>query len=119
VTREPSPTFNSIIARPRASHSRDFGLVKHALNLYWNWERFTRYTERAVSAIRALVIACDRSGDIHKDFDPIGVVRASIGVANVATSPDWQHSAKWLVDTLIIGSCQTTYAGLGSSESSL
>ena len=72
------------------------------------------YTERAVSAIRALVIAFD----IHKVFDPIDVVRASIG-ANVATSPDWQHSAKRLVDTLIIGSCQTTYAGLGSSESSL
>ena len=118
MTREPSSTFNSIIAHPRASHSRDFGLVKHALNRNWNWERFTRYRERAVSAIRALVIACDRSGEIHKDFDPIDVVRASIG-ANVATSPDWQHSAKRLVDTLIIGSCQTTYAGLGSSESSL
>ena len=63
--------------------------MKHALNRNWNWERFRRYTERAVSAIRSLVIACDRSGDIHKDFDPIDVVRASIGVANVATSPDW------------------------------
>ena len=60
-----------------------------------------------MSAIRALVIAFD----IHKVFDPIDVVRASIGVANMATSPDWQHSAKRLVDTLIIGSCQTTYAG--------
>jgi hypothetical protein len=60
-----------------------------------------------------LVIGCDRSGDIHKDFDPIDVVPASIGVANVATSPKSQHSAKRLVDTLIIASCQTTYAGLG------
>ena len=119
MTREPSSTFNSIIAHPRASHSRDFGLVKHALNRNWNWERFTRYRERAVSAIRALVIACDRSGEIHKDFDPIDVVRASIGVATWRPVQDWQHSAKWLVDTLIIGSCQTTYAGLGSRESSL
>jgi hypothetical protein len=39
------------------------------------------------------------------------VVLASIGVANEATSPDWQHSAKRLVDTLIIGFCQTTDAG--------
>jgi len=39
-----------------------------------------------------------------KDLDPIDLLRALIGVANVATSPDWQQSAKRLVDILVTGS---------------
>jgi hypothetical protein len=39
-----------------------------------------------------------------KDLDPIDLLRALIGVANVATSPDWQQSAKRLVDILVAGS---------------
>jgi hypothetical protein len=54
-------------------------------------------------AIRALVKRAIKSGDIRKDLDPIDLLRALIGVANVATSPDWQQSAKRLVDILIIG----------------
>ncbi len=45
-----------------------------------------------------------KSGDIRKDLDPIDLLRALIGVANVATSPDWQQSARRLVDILITGS---------------
>ena len=55
-------------------------------------------------AIRALVKRAIKSGDIRKDLDPIDLLRALVGVANVATSPDWQQSAKRLVDILIIGS---------------
>jgi len=55
-------------------------------------------------AIRALVKLAIKSGDIRKDLDPIDLLRALICVANVATSPDWQQSAKRLVDILIIGS---------------
>jgi AcrR family transcriptional regulator len=55
-------------------------------------------------AIRALVKRAVKSGDIRKDLDPIDLLRALIGVANVATSPDWQQSAKRLVDILITGS---------------
>ena len=55
-------------------------------------------------AIRALVKRAIKSGDIRKDLDPIDLLRALIGVANVATSPDWQQSAKRLVDILITGS---------------
>ena len=54
-------------------------------------------------AIRALVKRAIKSGDIRKDLDPIDLLRALIGVANVATSPDWQQSAKRLVDILITG----------------
>ena len=55
-------------------------------------------------AIRALVKRAIKSGDIRKDLDPIDLLRALLGVANVANSPDWQQSARRLVDILIIGS---------------
>lgn len=55
-------------------------------------------------AIRALVKRAIKSGDIRKDLDPIDLLRALIGVANVATSPDWRQSARRLVDILITGS---------------
>src|ERR1700683_4232548 len=55
-------------------------------------------------AIRALVKRAIKSGDIRKDLDPVDLLRALIGVANVASSPDWQQSARRLVDILITGS---------------
>jgi AcrR family transcriptional regulator len=55
-------------------------------------------------AIRALVKRAIKSGEIRKDLDPIDLLRALIGVANVASSPDWQQSARRLVDILITGS---------------
>ena len=54
-------------------------------------------------ALRALVKRAIKSGDIRKDLDPIDLLRALVGVANVATSPDWQQSARRLVDILIAG----------------
>lgn len=58
-------------------------------------------------AIRALVKRAIKSGDIRKDLDPIDLLRALIGFAHVATSPDWQASARRLVDILITGSRPT------------
>jgi len=55
-------------------------------------------------ATRRLVKRAIKSGDIRQDLDPIDLLRALIGVANVATSPDWQQSAKRLVEILIAGS---------------
>ena len=55
-------------------------------------------------AIRALVKRAIRSGEIRKDLDPLDLLRALVGVAHVATSPDWQQSAKRLVEILITGS---------------
>ena len=54
-------------------------------------------------ALRALVKRAIKSGDIRKDLDPIDLLRALVGVAHVATSPDWQQSARRLVDILILG----------------
>jgi AcrR family transcriptional regulator len=55
-------------------------------------------------AIRALVKRAIKSGDIRKDLDPMDLIRALVGVANVTTSPDWQRSARRLVDILVTGS---------------
>jgi len=55
-------------------------------------------------AIRALVKRAIKSGEIRKDLDPIDLLRALIGVSNVASSPDWQQSARRLVDILVTGS---------------
>jgi AcrR family transcriptional regulator len=55
-------------------------------------------------AIEALVKRAINSGDIRKDLDAFDLLRALIGVSNVASVPDWQQSAKRLVDILILGS---------------
>lgn len=55
-------------------------------------------------AIDALVKRAIESGDIRKDLDPFDLLRALIGVSNVASGPDWQQSARRLVDILITGS---------------
>jgi AcrR family transcriptional regulator len=62
---------------------------------------------QAQGAIRSLVKRAIKSGDIRKDLDPVDLLRALVGVANVATSPDWQQSARRLVDILILGSRPT------------
>jgi hypothetical protein len=50
-----------------------------------------------------LVKRAVKSADIRKDLDPIDLLRALIGVSNVSTSPDWQQSARRLVEILISG----------------
>src|SRR5215467_5031626 len=47
-------------------------------------------------AIDALVKRAIKSGDIRRDLDPFDLLRALIGVSNVASSPDWQQSARRL-----------------------
>jgi AcrR family transcriptional regulator len=55
-------------------------------------------------AIRALVKRCIQSGDIRKDLDALDLLKALVGVAYVPATPDWQQSARRLVDILIAGS---------------
>jgi hypothetical protein len=78
-----APALNTLVGGPKvleASHSQI-------------WE-----------AVRGLVKRAIKSGDIRKGLDPIDLLRALIGVASMATSPDWQQSARRLVDVLITGS---------------
>jgi AcrR family transcriptional regulator len=55
-------------------------------------------------AVNALVKRAIESGDIRPDLDPLDLLRALIGVSNVASGPDWAQSAKRLVHILILGS---------------
>ena len=59
---------------------------------------------RITGAIQGLVKRAIESGDIRRDLDPFDLLRALIGVSNVASGPDWKQSAKRLVDILILGS---------------
>jgi hypothetical protein len=54
-------------------------------------------------ALRTLVKRAIKSGDIRKDLDPIDLIRAIVGVANVSAGPGWKQSARRLVDILILG----------------
>ena len=79
-----APVLNALVGDPKKVFEASYGQI-------WG-------------AIRALVKRAIKSGDIRKDLDPIDLLRALIGVANVSTSPDWQQSARRLVDILISGS---------------
>ena len=65
---------------------------------------FEASRSRIRGAIDALVRRAIESGDIRKDLEPFDLLRALIGVSNVASGPGWQQSARRLVDILITGS---------------
>jgi AcrR family transcriptional regulator len=79
-----APAVNTLVGDPKKVFEASYAQVQEAL--------------------RALVKRAVRSGDIRNDLDPLDLLRALVGVANVAASPDWQQSAKRLVDILITGS---------------
>jgi AcrR family transcriptional regulator len=79
-----APALNALVGDPHRIFEASYGQI---------WE-----------AVRALVKRAIKSGDIRKDLDAIDLLRALVGVANVATGPDWQKSARRLVDILISGS---------------
>lgn len=58
-------------------------------------------------AIRALVKRAILSGDVRKDLEPVDLLKALVGVAYMSSSPDWQESARRLVDILVTGSRPT------------
>jgi AcrR family transcriptional regulator len=58
-------------------------------------------------AIEALTKRAIQNGDIRRDVVPFDLLRALIGVSHVASGPDWQQSARRLVDILITGSRPT------------
>jgi len=55
-------------------------------------------------AIDSLVKRAIKNRDIRSDLEPFDLLRALVGVSNVASGPDWQQSARRLVDILISGS---------------
>jgi AcrR family transcriptional regulator len=54
-------------------------------------------------ALHSLVARAVRSGELRRDVEPDDLLRALVGVAHVDAGPDWQASARRLVDLLIAG----------------
>ena len=55
-------------------------------------------------AIDSLVKRAINTREIRSDLEPFDLLRALIGVSHVASGPEWQQSARRLVDILITGS---------------
>jgi len=79
-----APALNTMVGGPSKVLQSSGGLVKNA--------------------IRTLVERAIESGDIRGDLEPIDLLRALIGVSNVASDPNWKQSARRLVDILVQGS---------------
>jgi AcrR family transcriptional regulator len=81
-------------------------IIAPALNAYVGGvsKLYEGSRDQIKGAIDLLVKRAIKSGEIRKDLDPFDLLRALIGVSNVSTIPDWQQSAKRLVDILIAGS---------------
>lgn len=58
---------------------------------------------RVHEAVRGLVERAVANGDLRADLDPIDLLTAIVGVAFVPAVPDWQATARRLVDILIAG----------------
>jgi AcrR family transcriptional regulator len=79
-----APALNTLIGDPKKVFAASYALMNEA--------------------IHALVKRAMKSGDIRKDIEPMDLLRALVGVAYVPSHPDWQQSAKRLVDILVTGS---------------
>lgn len=79
-----APALNSLVGGPSKLYEASQGPVR--------------------GAVEGLVKRAIKSGDIRRDLEPFDLLRALIGVSHIATGPDWQRSARRLVEILITGS---------------
>ncbi len=79
-----APALNAMVGGPSQLYATSRELVK--------------------AAIDSLVRRAVESGDIRPDLEPLDLLRALAGVANLSASPDWEASARRLVDILLLGS---------------
>jgi AcrR family transcriptional regulator len=64
---------------------------------------YSASTAQVKQAIAKLVGRAVASGDIRLDLDPLDLLRALAGVANISSGPDGERAAKHLVEILIAG----------------
>ena len=64
---------------------------------------YSASTAQVKQAMAKLVDRAVASGDIRLDLDPLDLLRALAGVANIGLGPDGERAAKSLVDILIAG----------------
>jgi AcrR family transcriptional regulator len=79
-----APALNTLVGGPSKVYEATGDLIKGAIN--------------------SLVRRAIESGDIRPDLDPFDLLRALVGVSNVASEPGWPQSARRLVDILLLGS---------------
>jgi len=79
-----APALNSLVGGPSKLYEASHGPIR--------------------AAVEGLVKRAMKSGAIRKDLEPFDLLRALIGVSHIASGPDWQRSARRLVDILITGS---------------
>jgi AcrR family transcriptional regulator len=79
-----APALNTMVGKPSKLFDASGTLIKTAIN--------------------GLVSRAIKSGDVRADLDPLDLLRALVGVSNVASMPDWSQSAKRPVQILIAGS---------------
>lgn len=79
-----APALNSIVGGPSRLYEGSRGLIQEAMD--------------------ELVKRAKKSGNLRRDLVASDLLRALIGVSHVGLGPDWQQSAKRLVEILIAGS---------------
>ena len=87
----------------------DYIATKHGMSEVLNSivggasELYSASTAQVKQAIAKLVDRAVASGDIRLDLDPLDLLRALAGVANISLGRDGERAAKRLVDILIAG----------------
>ena len=79
-----APALNSVVGGPSRLYEGSRSLIQ--------------------GAVDGLVKRAKKSGNLRRDLDASDLLRALIGVSHVGSGPDWQQSARRLVDILIAGS---------------
>ena len=87
----------------------DYMATKHGMHEVLNSivggasDLYSASTAQVKQAIAKLVDRALASGDIRLDLDPLDLLRALAGVANIGLGPGGERAAKNLVDILIAG----------------
>jgi AcrR family transcriptional regulator len=87
----------------------DYIATKHGMHEVLNSivggtsDLYAASTAQVKHAIATLVDRAVASGDIRLDLDPLDLLRALAGVANIGLGPDGERAAKHMVDILIAG----------------
>ena len=87
----------------------DYIAAKHGMSEVLNSivggtsDLYSASTAQVKQAIAKLVDRAVANGDIYLDLDPLDLLRALAGVANIGLGSDGERAAKTLVDILIAG----------------
>jgi len=87
----------------------DYIATKHGMHEVLNSivggtsDLYSASTAQVKQAIAKLIDRAVASGDIRLDLDPVDLLRALAGVANIGLGPDGERAAKRMVDILIAG----------------